>query len=159
MIQRVQTLYLLLATIFTGLLLFVPLASSDISNMHADLTAWGIYVTDMTNNGLITQVLSHSWFGILLTVTTLLPFATIFLYKNRKRQMLLCIVEIILLAVSAGLLIYLQQTDILIEGMAQPKLVLLSQSGLLLLSIVSVWIARRRITKDEALVRSLDRIR
>ena len=105
MIQRVQTLYLLLATIFTGLLLFVPLASSDISNMHADLTAWGIYVTDMTNNGLITQVLSHSWFGILLTVTTLLPFATIFLYKKRKRQMLLCIVEIILLAVSAGLLI------------------------------------------------------
>ena len=159
MIQRVQTLYLLLATIFTGLLLFVPLASSDISNMHADLTAWGIYVTDMTNNGLITQVLSHSWFGILLTVTTLLPFATIFLYKNRKRQMLLCIVEIILLAVSAGLLIYLQQTDILIEGMAQPKIVLLSQSGLLLLSIVSVWIARRRIAKDEALVRSLDRIR
>lgn len=159
MIQRVQTLYLLLATIFTGLLLFVPLASSDISNMHADLTAWGIYVTDMTNNGLITQVLSHSWFGILLTVTTLLPFATIFLYKNRKRQMLLCIVEIILLAVSAGLLIYLQQTDMLIEGMAQPKFVLLSQSGLLLLSIVSVWIARRRITKDEALVRSLDRIR
>ena len=159
MIQRVQTLYLLLATIFTGLLLFVPLASSDISNMHADLTAWGIYVTDMTNNGLITQVLSYSWFGILLTVTTLLPFATIFLYKNRKRQMLLCIVEIILLAVSAGLLIYLQQTDILIEGMAQPKFVLLSQSGLLLLSIVSVWIARRRIAKDEALVRSLDRIR
>lgn len=159
MIQRVQTLYLLLATIFTGLLLFVPLASSDISNMHADLTAWGIYVTDMTNNGLITQVLSHSWFGILLTVTTLLPFATIFLYKNRKRQMLLCIVEIILLAVSAGLLIYLQQTDILIEVMDQPKFVLLSQSGLLLLSIVSVWIARRRITKDEALVRSLDRIR
>lgn len=159
MIQRVQTLYLLLATIFTGLLLFVPLASSDISNMHADLTAWGIYVTDMTNNGLITQVLSHSWFGILLTLTTLLPFATIFLYKNRKRQMLLCIVEIILLAVSAGLLIYLQQTDMLIEEMAQPKFVLLSQSGLLLLSIVSVWIARRRIAKDEALVRSLDRIR
>ena len=159
MIQRVQTLYVLLATIFTGLLLFVPLASSDISNMHADLTAWGIYVTDMTNNGLITQVLSHSWFGILLTVTTLLPFATIFLYKNRKRQMLLCIVEIILLAVSAGLLIYLQQTDMLIKGMAQPKFVLLSQSGLLLLSIVSVWIARRRIAKDEALVRSLDRIR
>lgn len=159
MIQRVQTLYLLLATIFTGLLLFVPLASSDISNMHADLTAWGIYVTDMTNNGLITKVLSHSWFGILLTVTTLLPFATIFLYKNRKRQMLLCIVEIILLAVSAGLLIYLQQTDMLIEGMTQPKFVLLSQSGLLLLSIVSVWIARRRIAKDEALVRSLDRIR
>ncbi len=159
MIQRVQTLYLLLATIFTGLLLFVPLASSDISNMHADLTAWGIYVTDMTNNGLITQILSHSWFGILLTVTTLLPFATIFLYKKRKRQMLLCIVEIILLAVSAGLLIYLQQTDMLIKGMAQPKFVLLSQSGLLLLSIVSVWIARRRIAKDEALVRSLDRIR
>lgn len=159
MIQRVQTLYLLLATIFTGLLLFVPLASSDISNMHADLTAWGIYVTDTTNNGLITKVLSHSWFGILLTVTTLLPFATIFLYKNRKRQMLLCIVEIILLAVSAGLLIYLQQTDILIEVMDQPKFVLLSQSGLLLLSIVSVWIARRRIAKDEALVRSLDRIR
>lgn len=158
MIQRVQTLYLLLATIFTGLLLFVPLASSDISNMHAELTAWGIYVTDTTNNGLITKVLSHSWFGILLTVTTLLPFATIFLYKNRKRQMLLCIVEIILLAVSAGLLIYLQQTDML-EGMAQPKFVLLSQSGLLLLSIVSVWIARRRIAKDEALVRSLDRIR
>jgi len=56
-------------------------------------------------------------------------------------------------------LIYLQQTDMLIEGMAQPKFVLLSQSGLLLLSIVSVWIARRRIAKDEALVRSLDRIR
>lgn len=73
--------------------------------------------------------------------------------------MLLCIVEIILLAVSAGLLIYLQQTDMLIEEMAQPKFVLLSQSGLLLLSIVSVWIARRRIAKDEALVRSLDRIR
>lgn len=159
MIQRVQTLYLLLATIFTGLLLFVPLASSDISNMHADLTAWGIYVTDMTNNGLITQVLSHSWFGILLTVTTLLPFATIFLYKNRKKT------DAALHCRNHPARCFSRALDLPAtnrythRGMAQPKFVLLSQSGLLLLSIVSVWIARRRITKDEALVRSLDRIR
>ena len=157
MIQRIQTLYLLLATVFTGLLLFVPLASSDVSGMHIDLTAWGVYVTELTNNAVINEVVP--WFGILLTVTTLLPFVTIFLYKKRKVQMLLCIIEIVLLVISAGVLIYLQRIDLPIAEMPQPKFVMLSQSGLLLLSIVSVWIARRRIAKDEALVRSLDRIR
>lgn len=73
--------------------------------------------------------------------------------------MLLCIIEIVLLVISAGVLIYLQRIDLPIAEMPQPKFVMLSQSGLLLLSIVSVWIARRRIAKDEALVRSLDRIR
>ena len=126
MIQRIQTLYLLLATVFTGLLLFVPLATSDVSGMHIDLTAWGVYVTELTNNAVINEVVTFPWFGILLTVTTLLPFVTI---------------------------------DLPIAEMPQPKFVMLSQSGLLLLSIVSVWIARRRIAKDEALVRSLDRIR
>lgn len=159
MIQRIQTLYLLLATVFTGLLLFVPLATSDVSGMHIDLTAWGVYVTELTNNAVINEVVTFPWFGILLTVTTLLPFVTIFLYKKRKVQMLLCIIEIVLLIISAGMLIYLQRIDLPIAEMPQPKFVMLSQSGLLLLSIVSVWIARRRIAKDEALVRSLDRIR
>mgnify|MGYP005966762591 CR=1 FL=1 len=43
MIQRVQTLYLLIAAIFTGILLFMPMASFCGVVLAGDLTAWQMW--------------------------------------------------------------------------------------------------------------------
>ncbi len=152
MIQRVQTLYLLIATIFTAILLFMPLAYFCGPVSTGGITAWQIELTDALGE---TQIQPIYVVGILLLSSTLLPLITIFLYRKRKLQMRLCLIELFLLIISFGAFAYhyTRQNNADTGGMVSPLLFLL------LVAIVSVLMARWRIAKDEMLVRSLDRIR
>mgnify|MGYP002571061978 FL=1 len=152
MIQRVQTLYLLIAAIFTGILLFLPMASFCGVVLAGDLTAWQIELTDAAGNTLIQPI---HLLGILLLCAALLPLITIFLFRKRKLQMRLCLIEVCLLIASFGTFAYYytQQNNDEMEKTVSPLLFLL------IVAIASVLMARWRIAKDEALVRSLDRIR
>ena len=120
MIQRIQTVYLLLA--FTA---FLVCAIFD--QTFGFLCGW----------------------TAALSVGTL---ATVFLYKNRKRQDLLCIVLIALGVVYyVALAVFNHQTDgqmVLTWPMAMPAA-----------AIVLLFLAHKGIQHDEKLVRSLDRIR
>ena len=103
MIQRVQTLYLLIAAIFTGILLFIPMASFCGVVLAGDLTAWQIELTDAAGNVLIQPI---HLLGILLLCAALLPLITIFLFRKRKLQMRLCLIEVCLLIASFGAFAY-----------------------------------------------------
>ena len=149
MIQRIQTLYLLIVTALMAVTLFCPIVYIAVDGTQVTLSAFSI--SDAQG------VLSHAsaWLGGVLAICTALPLTTIFLFKNRQLQIRLCAAEVVLLVgslVVMGIYYYLSTRlfDIcsLKLGIAMP-----------LLAIVFVGLAIRSIFRDEVLVRSLDRIR
>ncbi|MFQ8806027.1 MAG: DUF4293 family protein [Alistipes indistinctus] len=66
---------------------------------QATCTAWQIELTDAAGNTLIQPI---HLLGILLLCAALLPLITIFLFRKRKLQMRLCLIEVCLLIASFG---------------------------------------------------------
>lgn len=149
MIQRIQTLYLLIATALMAVAIFTPVGRFFDGTQEFTLTAFAL------KDAAGATVQPALYMGILLALAGLLPFIVIFLFKNRQLQIRLCAAEVVLLVgslVVMGIYYYLSTRlfDIcsLKLGIAMP-----------LLAIVFVGLAIRSIFRDEVLVRSLDRIR
>ena len=91
MIQRIQTLYLLLAAGLVACAAFLPLASFASGGEEFRLYAFGLRTADGET------VQSTLYMGILLALALVLPLTTIFLFKRRMLQFRLGVVEMILL--------------------------------------------------------------
>jgi hypothetical protein len=145
MIQRIQTLYLLLAAAATGGVFFLPFFSGSISGTH--VLADGVYNTQ-----------DHIALMSVTTIVLLDTVLTIFLFKNRKQQSLLTLFvalsNIALIAVMLGVLG--NETSL---SVALPQLSIGIGSILPLVSVVFALLARRGIVADDKLVRSADRLR
>lgn len=155
MIQRIQTIYLLLATILMSLTLFLPLAT--IINGTSEIVVKAFAVSGLSD---VTGTLPL-YLGILLSITTALLMTIIFLFKKRMLQIRLCVSAIVLLVGSAafiGLYCY-RLCHILAELNGDLVFTLGFASLMPIVAIIPVVLAIRGIAKDEALVRSLDRIR
>jgi len=129
MLQRIQTVWMILALIAAILFyVFVPTLS---------------FIGEIP------------WDGIITVLLVVLGLFSIFGYKNRRRQILLNRVCIILNALLICLLVY-WLLNLSGEG-------LLSKKGIELafpiFAIVALFIANHRIRKDEKLVKSVDRFR
>ena len=85
MIQRIQTIYLLLATILMSLTLFLPLAT--IINGTSEIVVKAFAVSGLSD---VTGTLPL-YLGILLSITTALLMTIIFLFKKRMLQIRLCV--------------------------------------------------------------------
>lgn len=148
MIQRIQSLYLLILSALIGVmfchpLMWFPFEGKQLFLQALELTLEGAKVGD-----------TPIYFPILLAASALLPLITILLFKRRMLQIRLCAVEAVLLfgiLAMEAMLYWGPQT--LETGGLQPAS-FAPVAGLLL-----VWLAARAIFKDELLVRSLDRIR
>jgi len=146
MIQRIQSLYLLLATLVMSLTLFMPVAKISYDGQMYDLTAFGSIET--------------IWMGIMLSLATLLPLVTIFLFKRRTLQIRLCAVELVLLVGSLVLFgLYYWLTIRSFENYSLEHLQFGWAAPMPIIAFVLTYLASRAIFKDEVLVRSLDRIR
>lgn len=139
MIQRIQTLWLLLAAVASFLTLEFSFFSGN--TIAADQTKKFEELTGRSN-----------W--LLLVLTIVLGTATviaIFLYKTRKQQLRVTMAAIVLSVIN--LVLYYYQSKKFAEG--KPDL-----SALIALIIPFFLIlAARGIYKDEKLVKSLDRLR
>ncbi|BDX36652.1 hypothetical protein CYCD_00070 [Tenuifilaceae bacterium CYCD] len=92
----------------------------------------------------------------LLIVVFAMPFFTIFLYKRRMVQIRLCILNTVLLLGMQGLLYYyVKAVSKLLPATTNYSLVFIFP----LVSAILTFLALRAIAKDEALVRSLERLR
>ncbi|MBQ2702307.1 MAG: DUF4293 domain-containing protein [Alistipes sp.] len=153
MIQRIQTLYLLIATALMAVTIFTPMAQFFDGTQEYTLTAFAL----KDAAGVTAQ--PTIYMGILLALAGVLPFIVIFLFKNRQLQIRLCAAEIVLLVGSSvvmGIYYYLSARLFdSVNGLGNLKLGVIMP----LLSIVFVALATRAIFRDEVLVRSLDRIR
>jgi hypothetical protein len=130
MIQRIQTIYLVLIELLFIALMFIPV-----------LNGATLYRLPLL---LVAEF-----------VIAALAVSTIFLYKNRKLQMKLCNVGVLLsllvfAAVAAFPKIFTGNDADAVFGIG---------TWLLALNIILFFLAGRGVRKDEALVRSADRLR
>ncbi|MVN23277.1 DUF4293 domain-containing protein [Mucilaginibacter arboris] len=155
MIQRIQSVYLLLASLVLFALFLFPVVNNLILNGHADsIMVTGVYEII---NGARTKTSSFIWLSIATVIAALLPLAGVFLYKNRKQQSSYCYIVIVLII---GYSFYLTETVKDFVG----NITLNTHNygiGMILpsLAIVLVFLAIRGINRDEKLVRSADRLR
>lgn len=155
MIQRIQTLYLLLATVLMSLTLFLPLATVVQGGEELTVKAFTISGVEGLN------ALLPLYLGILLAVTTALILVIIFIYKKRMVQIRLCVSAIVLLLGSATLIgLYCYRLCDLLATSGVEQIFTLGFASLMpVVAIIPMVLAIRGIARDEALVRSLDRIR
>ena len=157
MLQRIQTLYLMAVTLLMVVTLIFPLVFIAVDGQQVNLSAFAISDAE--------GVLSHAsaWLGGVLALATLLPFVTVFLYKNRPLQIRLCGVACVLLigAVAlVGAFTYVVCNNIFTEfDITWSNIVFRFGVLMPIVSVVLTVLAMRAILRDELLVRSLDRIR
>jgi amino acid transporter len=136
MIQRVQSLYLLVAILLNGVLSFY-------------LPLW------LTSENVEIFALSQPVAISLFLLSVLISFITLFSFKKRKRQFVLGRINIILNFVLVGVFAY--------WTLSLPGEMDISEKGigmlLPIISIVFIALANKAIKKDEDLVKSVDRLR
>lgn len=154
MLQRIQTVYLLVIVVLMGAMMFLPLVALQLGSELYSLGVFGVSETGSSQPELIYPV----WGLFVLTaIITLLAVATIFLYKNRIRQIRICIFNAILLIGFYGFfafLIYMMKQEI--NELSVHVRIALSFP---LISLILDYLAIRNIGADEVLVRSVERLR
>ena len=157
MIQRIQSVWLFLAsaTIF-ALFLFPYLQYADLGGMGKALKVTGVY------HGVEGQAVRGEFFVGQTMATVLLglfPLYIIFKFRQRKQQIQLIVLEIVLL-LRFGVWLYVSASAALTEARQFLSARNIGVGFFLLpISIVFLGMALGAIRKDEKLVRSVDRIR
>lgn len=160
MIQRIQTLYLLLVVALGITLCFVPVVQfvtpEDAEVVRAwELTALGMTETTVTE---LPAIELNGLWGLLLAsvLIPVLALVDIFLYNKRLLQARLNIFTIMLCLGYYGVLaIYIYLAKMVIDV----DVYLMGWACLPLVCLVLTSMATRRILKDEAMVRAADRLR
>ena len=135
MIQRIQTLWLLLASACSSATLFFP------------------FYTGNKDNNLFIEINAKSHFLLLILCVAVIlsTVLAIFFYKNRKKQMLIVAVSLVLQILN--IVFFLYQTKSFIQGA-------ISFSALFTFTVpVFLMLALLGIRKDEKLIQSMDRLR
>lgn len=156
MIQRIQSLYLLLAIAALACMFFFPMAF--FYGEQANLAFYACHIDFFDPNPtielhkyFILPFLSVAMFIIILLITSL------FSYKNRKRQLSLNRISIFLnLALIAGFFFgYVYYLEKATAAVADYQLA----SIFPLIVFIFILLANRGISKDEKLIRSMNRLR
>lgn len=154
MIQRIQSLYLLISSLLLSVSLFAPYMSFEHPQTEILLTAWSI---SDTTEGLLQESQSLLSLSIAVISTAVLSMVVIFLFKNRTLQMRLIRYAVMLkIAILAAIAFFSYMITALDE-----KIVLHLEISILfvLIAIVVDVLAYMAVKKDDNLVRSIDRIR
>ena len=137
MIQRIQTIYLFLAFVTTGILPFF-------------LSLWTL------SDGKDFYFMQNQFFTVLLGLSTTLSIISIISFKKRQNQFVMGRLNMILNLILLGLFVYYSLN---VSGEAAT----VSEKGigmfLPIVTIVLLVLANKAIKKDEDLVKSVDRLR
>ena len=153
MIQRIQTIYLLLVAILNLVVIFLPLAVVQSGADFFNFDASGM--STMTTGK---ELVYPTWALMALSaIITILAFITIFMFKKRMFQIRLCIFNTILILGFYALFAFFMWK---IAGVSEPFHFRMQIAlALPLISLIFNGLAIRNIGIDEAMVRSLDRLR
>ena len=138
MIQRIQTVYLLLTFVVTRVLMFfIPL--------------WTL------NTGKAFYFMQDQFYTILLGLSTMLTIVSIISFKKRQNQFVMNRLNIILNLILLGLFVYrsLNLSGETVNAVSEKGIGMF----LPIVAIVLLVLANKAIKKDEDLVKSVDRLR
>ncbi len=147
MIQRIQTVYILISSVIIASLLKLKFADLSVNNELYTFVARGIFSGDeLIFNGLA--------IFIFIPLIALLHLVVIFLYKKRILQIRILVFSMVLLLGLFGLIFYFTYS-----GFDGAKVAFKIPVVFPLIALILDYLAIRAIGKDEALIRSLNRIR
>ena len=136
MIQRIQTIYLLIVALIAGILPF-----------------WINLWSDVEGNEIFAR--NDVFISVAFYISAVLAIVTIVLFKNRKNQFVMNRLNMILNLFLLGFFVY--------RSLNLSGEISVSEKGIGMLipiiSIVFLVLANRAIKKDEDLVKSVDRLR
>ncbi|MBD0332978.1 MAG: DUF4293 domain-containing protein [Chitinophagaceae bacterium] len=138
MLQRIQSLWLLIATAFDAVTFRFPFYSGDWTK---DILPYPIDLNATTT----------IWLTILPVITGVLAFVTIFLFDNRKLQLKLCYLGIFLTVVLLTMY-FLEIHNFTSGNIALWAVFYFAILGCYILAARGIW-------KDEKLIRDMDRLR
>lgn len=150
MIQRKQSVFLLLAFIASVVCLCMPLGSFEPQAMGVGFKMYNLMV--MLGSGADYSVCGL--FG-LLALSSVLSISTVFLYRNRMLQSRLCLCNLFLLV--AWYVVFGAMTRNVVS--ADTNFHVAFAACLPAVSVIFIFMARVAIIKDEKMVRAADRIR
>jgi hypothetical protein len=156
MIQRVQSLYLLLITILMSFLLIRPYA--DLTLENGESMIFRAYAVIMTYGNDMWDVYRHSVPVVLLAlITGLISFCTIFFYNQRNLQIKICLLNAVLIIILIALMLayYLTIRYHLDVARITFRIAMIYP----VLSLLFCMLAVRSIRRDEILVNSYNRLR
>lgn len=147
MIQRIQTVFIFISALLIASLMKLTFAELSVNNELYTFVAKGIFNgEELIFNGMAIFVF--------IPVIALLHFITIFLYKKRILQIRIMVFSIVLLLGLFGLFFYFSYA-----GFDGAKIAFKIPVAFPLVAVILDYLAIRAIGKDEALIRSLNRIR
>ncbi len=151
MIQRIQTVYLLLATLFMFLFYIFP-----VSIFITDLFTYEFHNCHITHPENIEVPVTLIPLAAIPLLSGLISFVTIFLFKNRKLQIKLGKINMLVILSVLGLTVYyFIKISNLLGGEVKYGI-----AGIFpVLAFIMIILANKAIKKDEELVRAADRIR
>ncbi|HYW95834.1 MAG TPA: DUF4293 domain-containing protein [Bacteroidales bacterium] len=154
MIQRIQSIYLLIATALFSIMLTNPVAQIQLSN-NTFLLFYHSKIVSMSTD---TFQPVPTWpVTVLIAVIMLIGLVNIFLYKKRTTQMRLCVFNIMLMFGLVGLIwFYTRYAVNKYDGIDS---VFLWPIVIPFISIILTYLALKGIQKDDALVKSYERLR
>ena len=154
MIQRIQTVYLIIVFGVILAMFFAPFGNFIGGTEEFVIKAWGIKNITIGETAVPTPQM-----GILMVLCCAIPFVTIFLYRWRWVQIRLCIVEIVLLiGLQIFVAYYIIRSGNIISEAAIHSMRYSLTDIMPLVCILLTYLAFRGILKDETIVKSLDRI-
>ena len=160
MIQRIQTIYLLLVVALGITLCFIPVVQFVTPEGAEVVRAWQLTALGMTETTVteLPAIQLNGLWGLLLAsaLIPVLALVDIFLYNKRLLQARLNIFTIMLCLGYYGVLaIYIYLAKLMIDV----DVYVMGWACLPLVCLVLTVMATRRILKDEAMVRAADRLR
>jgi len=155
MIQRIQSIYLLAASMLFFFLLTSPLAEIITENERIlELNYLTIENADTSEPDILVTV----WpLTALIAVVMVLGIINIFLYKKRTLQMRLCMFNILLMLGLAGMIYFFARFAPI--GIERAGAVIGWPIVIPLISMILTYLALKAIQKDDALVKSYERLR
>lgn len=162
MIQRIQSVLLFVAAILLISLFYFKIASLSMGQTIVDLDLCYTKSNDLLMQAPIISFVLYAPYLVLALVGLLL--VTVFMYKNRKRQMLLTSICFLLNLVYLALMLMApdQLKEQLINTVKNPGEWEISYGPGAIIPIVTIFliiVSRRQIKKDDELVRAADRLR
>lgn len=156
MIQRIQTIYLIIAVVLSVICLCMEIGTFSIDGLTV-AREYNLWVLMIDNNATTHQFTTLPLFAVLL-LSAVLGIYSIFAYHNRIFQSRLCMFNMLLLL--GWNILYAVYRRILIEGNGQLVDFNMSIAAFFpVIAMIFYLLARRGIMADEKLVRAADRIR
>lgn len=154
-IQRWQSVLLLVAAVAMVTFSFLSLGQIQLPDYTLNFTTLGFYIEGEATNGAVSGYYMNTWpFFLVSLMCAIIPLIDIFLFKNLRLQKTLCLIGIlfILAAVSIGC----GYGYCTFDGIS------VSWSSLIIapvIAVIALVMAYSRINADQKMLRSVDRIR